>query len=143
MSNNINNNTKENSKNTSEPFSFKYLESGGLANNYLVISFDSESNNLKVSTDISATNLTQKPIEDSEKNTLMDTISKNNFFNSESTYVTEKEDEDNSAISSSLTVTSGNNIHTTVWTSKSKDVPQGLNEIINEIKNSAHGKKMI
>jgi hypothetical protein len=144
MSNNINNNnTKENSKNTSEPFSFKYLESGGLANNYLVISFDSESNNLKVSTDISATNLTQKPIEDSEKNTLMDTISKNNFFNSESTYVTEKEDEHNSAISSSLTVTSGNNIHTTVWTSKSKDVPQGLNEIINEIKNSAHGKKMI
>lgn len=143
MSNNINNNTKENPRNTSEPFSFKYLESGGLANNYLVISFDSESNNLKVSTDISATNLTQKPIEDSEKNTLMDTISKNNFFNSESTYVTEKEDEDNSAISSSLTVTSGNNIHTTVWTSKSKDVPQGLNEIINEIKNSAHGKKMI
>ena len=61
------NNTNENSSNTSEPFSFKYVESGGLANDYLVISFDSESNNLKVSTDISGTNLTQKPIEDSEK----------------------------------------------------------------------------
>jgi len=140
---NITNNTNENSKNTSEPFSFKYLESGGLANNYLVISFDSESNNLKVSTDISATNLTQKPIEDSEKNTLMDIIRKNNFFNTETTYVTENEDEDNTAISSSLTVTSGNDIHTTVWTSKSKDVPNGLNEIINEIKNITHGKKMI
>ena len=61
------NNTSENSSNNSEPFSFKYVESGGLANSYLVISFDSESNNFKVSTDISAANLTQKPIEDSEK----------------------------------------------------------------------------
>ena len=64
---NASNNTSENSSNNSEPFSFKYVESGGLANSYLVISFDSESNNFKVSTDISAANLTQKPIEDSEK----------------------------------------------------------------------------
>ena len=133
----------ENSRNTSEPFSFKYVESEGLANNYLVISFDSESNNLKVSTDISGTDITQKPLEDSEKITLIDTIRKNNFFNAESTYVTEKEDEDNTALSSSLTVTQGNDIHTTVWTSKSKDVPQALIEITNEIKNIAHGKKMI
>ena len=134
-------NTNENSNNTSEPFSFKYVESGGLANNYLVISFDSESNNLKVSTDISAANLTQKPIEESEKNTLLDTFKKNNFFNTESTYVTEKEDEDNTAISSSLTVTLGNNIHTTVWTSKSKDVSHGLIEFTNEITNIPNGKK--
>ncbi|HJU59177.1 MAG TPA: hypothetical protein VJ583_05470 [Nitrososphaeraceae archaeon] len=140
---NASNNTKENSRNTPEPFSFKYLESGGLANNYLVISFDSESNNLKVSTDISGTNLTQKPIEDTEKINLIDTISKNNFFNRESTYVTEKEDEDNTAISSSLTVTLGNDIHTTFWTNKSRDFPQGLNEITNEIKNITHGKKVI
>ena len=137
------NNTNDNSSNTSEPFSFKYVESGGLANNYQVISFDSESNNLKVSTDISGTNLTQKPIEDTEKNTLIDTISKNNFFNTESTYVTENEDEDNTALSSSLTVTLGNDIHTSVWTNKSKDVPQGLIEITNEITKVAHGKKMI
>ncbi|HEX2407616.1 MAG TPA: hypothetical protein VHJ38_10470 [Nitrososphaeraceae archaeon] len=133
----------ENSRNTSEPFSFKYVESGGLANNYLVISFDSESNNLKVSTDISGANLTQKPIEDSEKNTLIDTIKKNNFYNTDATYVTEKEDEDNTALSSSLTVTLGNDIHTAVWTTKSKDVPQGLIEITKEITNIAHGKKMI
>ena len=136
-------NTNENLNNTSEPFSFKYVESGGLANNYLVISFDSGSNNLKVSADISGTNLTQKPIEESEKNTLIDTFKKNNFFNTESTYVTENEDEDNTAVSSSLTVTVGNDIHTAVWTSKSKDVPQGLIEITNEITNIAHGKKMI
>lgn len=82
MSTNTNdiNNANENSANTLEPFSFKYVQSGGLANNYLVISFDSESSNLKVSTDISSTNLTQKPIEDSEKITFIDIIRKNNFL---------------------------------------------------------------
>ena len=137
MSTNIN----ENSKNA--PFSFKYVESGGLANNYLVISLDSETDNLKVSTDISGSNLNQKLIEDSEKDTLIDAIRKNNFFNTESTYATEKEDEDNTALSSSLTVTLGNDIHTSVWTTKSKNVPNGLIEITNEITNIAHGKKMI
>lgn len=140
MSNNTN--IKENSINSPSSFSFKCVESGGLANNYLVISFDSDSNNLKVSADISGANLTQKSLEDSEKNDLIGTITKNNFFNTESTYVTEKEDEDNTAISSSLTVTIDNDIHTTVWTDKSKDVPQGLIEITNEIRNIAHGKKM-
>ena len=139
MSNNTN--IKENSINSPSSFSFKYVESGGLANNYLVISFDSDSNNLKVSADISGANLTQKSLEDSEKNDLIDTITKNNFFNTESTYVTEKEDEDNTAISSSLTVTIDNDIHTTVWTDKSKDVPQGLIEITNEIRNIAHERK--
>ena len=141
MSNNTN--IKENSINSPSSFSFKYVESGGLANNYLVISFDSDSNNLKVSADISGANLTQKSIEDSEKNDLINTITNNDFFNSESTYVTEKEDEDNTAISSSLTVTIDNDIHTTVWTDKSKDVPRGLIEISNEIRNIAHGKKMV
>jgi len=141
MSDNIN--TKENSINNPSSFSFKYVESGGLANNYLVISFDSDSNDLKVSADISGANLNQKPLEESEKITLRDTITKKDFFNTESTYVTEKEDEDNTAISSSLTVTIDNDIHTTVWTNKSKDVPQGLIEITNEIRNIAHGKKMI
>ena len=141
MSNNIN--IKENSRNRPSSFSFKYVESGGLANNYLVISFDSDSNDLKVSADISGANLNQKPLEESEKTTLIDTITKKDFFNSESTYVTEKEDEDNTAISSSLTVTIDNDIHTTVWTNKSKDVPQGLIEITNEIRNIAHGKKMV
>jgi hypothetical protein len=75
MSTNTSN--KENSTTTTpSSFSFKYVESGGLANNYLVISFDSESNNIKVSADISGANLTQKSIEDSEKNTLIDTIKK-------------------------------------------------------------------
>lgn len=51
----MSNNTKENSINSPSSFNFKYVESRGLANNYLVISFDSESNHLKVSTDISGT----------------------------------------------------------------------------------------
>ena len=140
MSNNTN--IKENSINSPSSFSFKYVESGGLANNYLVISFDSESNNLKLSTDMSGTDLTQKPIEDSEKTDLMDTITKNNFFNTKATYVTEKENEDNTAISSSLTVTRDAYIHTAVWTNNSK-VPTLLFEITNEIKKIAHEKKMI
>jgi hypothetical protein len=139
----MSNNTKENSVTNPSSFSFKYVESGGLTNNYLVISFDSETNNLKVSTDISGANLTQKPLEESEKTTLINTITKNNFFNTEPTYVTEKEDEDNTAISLSLTVTKDNDIHTAVWTNKSKDVPKGLIETTNEIRNMAHGKKMI
>lgn len=140
----MSNTTKENSINTpSSSFSFKYVESGGLANNYLVISFDSDSNNLKLSTDMSGADLTQKPIEDSEKTDLMDTITKNNFFNTKATYVTEKENEDNTAISSSLTVTIDTDIHTAVWTNNSQEVPAQLIEITNEIKKIAHEKKMI
>ena len=140
----MSNTTKENSINTpSSSFSFKYVESGGLANNYLVISFDSDSNNLKLSTDMSGADLTQKPIEDSEKTDLMDTITKNNFFNTKATYVTEKENEDNTAISSSLTVTIDTDIHTAVWTNNSQEIPSELVEITNEIKKIAHGKKMI
>ena len=139
----MSNNTKENSVNNPSSFSFKYVESGGLTNNYLVISFDAETNNLKVSTDISGADLTQKPLEDSKKTALINIIIKYNFFNTEPTYVTEMEDEDNIAISFSLTVTIDNDIHTAVWTNNSKDVPQGLIEITNEIKNIAHGKKMI
>ena len=141
MSNNIN--IKENSRNRPSSFSFKYVESGGLANNYLVISFDSETNNLKVSTDVSGADLTQKSIDDSEKTDLMDTVTKNKFFNTKATYVTEKENEDNSAISSSLTVTIDTDIHTAVWTNNSKEIPSELVEITNEIKKIAHGKKMI
>lgn len=139
----MSNSTKENSINTSSSFSFKYVESGGLANNYLVISYDSESNNLKVSTDMSGADLTQKSIEDSEKTDLIETITKNNFFNTKANYVTEKENEDNTAISSSLTVTIDKDIHTAVWTNNSQEVPAQLIEITNEIKKLAHGKKII
>jgi hypothetical protein len=139
----MSNSTKENSINTPSSFSVKYVESGGLANSYLVISYDSESNNLKVSTDMSGADLTQKPIEDSEKTDLIETITKNNFFNTKANYVTEKENKDNSAISSSLTVTIDPDIHTAVWTNNSQEVPAQLIEITNEIKKIAHGKKII
>lgn len=139
----MSNSNKENSIITPSSFSFKYVESGGLANNYLVISYDSESNNLKVSTDMSGADLTQKSIEDSEKTDLIETITKNNFFNTKANYVTEKENEDNTAISSSLTVTIDKDIHTAVWTNNSQEVPAQLIEITNEIKKIAHGKKMI
>ena len=39
---------------------------------------------------MSGADLTQKSIEDSAKTDLIDTITKNNFFNTKATYVTEK-----------------------------------------------------
>jgi hypothetical protein len=92
---------------------------------------------------MSGAGLTQKSIEDSEKTDLIETITKNNFFNTKANYVTEKENEDNTAISSSLTVTIDTDIHTAVWTNNSQEVPAQLIEITNEIKKIAHGKKMI
>jgi hypothetical protein len=71
-------------------FSFKYTESGGLTARYLMISFDSKTNTLTSSTDISGSNLSQKPIPDSDKQELKEAIIQNNFFESKADYPPEK-----------------------------------------------------
>ena len=71
---------------------------------------------------------------------MIGTITKNNFFNTKATYVTENENQNNTAISSSLTVTIDTDIHTAVWTNNSQEVSAELVEITNEIKNKAHEK---
>jgi hypothetical protein len=84
-------------------FSFKYTESGGLTARYLMISFDSKTHTLTSSTDISGSNLSHKPVSESDKQELNDEITKNNFFNSKADYPPEKED-DPSLIAYSLTL---------------------------------------
>ena len=74
-------------------FSFKYTESGGLTARYLLISFDSNTNTLTSSTDISGTNLSQKTVPDSDKQELKDAIMQNNFFECKADYPPEKEDD--------------------------------------------------
>src|SRR6186713_2831035 len=74
-------------------FSFKYTESCGLTARYLLISFDSNTNTLTSSTDISGSNLSQKTISDSDKQELKETIIQNNFFESKVDYPPDKEDD--------------------------------------------------
>jgi hypothetical protein len=57
-------------------FSFKYTESGGLTARYLLISFDSKTNTLTSSTDISGSSLSHKSVSDSDKQELKDEITK-------------------------------------------------------------------
>ena len=79
MSNNNNNGTA--SVRSNDPlnmdFSLKYIESGGLAARYLLISYDSKTNVLTSSTDISGSNISQKPLDDTEKSDLKNVITEN------------------------------------------------------------------
>ena len=123
-------------------FSFKYTESVGLSARYLMISFDSITNTLTSSTDISGSNnLSYKPVSDSDKQELKDEITKNNFFNSKADYSPEKED-DPSLIAYSLAVTiGGDKTHTTTWTNDSKEIPDGIVKVVDAIRRiTAKGK---
>ena len=52
-------NEKENGKELSNTeFSFKYTESGGITNRYLLISYNSKTNIITSSTDVSGSNIT-------------------------------------------------------------------------------------
>src|SRR5919198_4065196 len=110
-------------------FSFKYTESGGLTARYLLISFDSNTNTLTSSTDISGSNLSQKTIPDSDKQELKDTIIQNNFFESKADYPPEKED-DPSLVAYSLAITMDDKTHTSAWTNTSRDRPDGIAKIV-------------
>jgi hypothetical protein len=123
-------------------FSFKYTESGGLTARYLLISFDSNTNTLTSSTDISGSNLSQKTISDSDKQELKETIIQNNFFESKADYPPEKED-DPSLIAYSLAITIGDKTHTTAWTNTSKEMPDSIKKVIDEIKKVVTKEKVV
>jgi hypothetical protein len=54
-------NEKDNDKVLPNPeFSFKYTESGGITRRYLLISYNSKTNIIMSSTDVSGSNITQK-----------------------------------------------------------------------------------
>ncbi|MFL6369928.1 MAG: hypothetical protein ACJ72F_03750 [Nitrososphaeraceae archaeon] len=123
-------------------FSFKYTESGGLTARYLLISFDSSTNTLTSSTDISGSNLSQKTISDSDKQELKETIIQNNFFESKPDYPPEKED-DPSLIAYSLAITIGDKTHTTAWTNTSKEMPDSIAKIVDAIRRITAKEKVV
>jgi hypothetical protein len=123
-------------------FSFKYTESGGLTARYLLISFDSNTNTLTSSTDISGSNLSQKTISDSDKQELKETIIQNNFFESKADYPPDKED-DPSLVAYSLAITIGDKTHTTAWTNTSKEMPDSIKKVIDEIKKVVTKEKVV
>src|SRR5919109_167538 len=126
-------NKGNNNDNNYNYFSFKYTESGGLISRYLLISFDSNTNTLSSSTDVSGSNLSQKTIPDSDKQELKDAIMQNNFFVCKADYPPEKED-DPSLIAYSLTVTIGDKTHTTAWTNTSRERPASIAKIVDAIR---------
>ena len=61
-------NEKGNRDLSNTEFSFKYTESGGITNRYLLISYNSKSNIITSSADISGSNITEKkPTESDEQ----------------------------------------------------------------------------
>jgi hypothetical protein len=133
---------KGNNNNDNYYFSFKYTESGGLTPRYLLISFDSNTNTLTSSTDISGSNLSQKTIPDSEKQELKETIIQNNFFESKADYPPEKED-DLSLVAYSLAITIGDKIHTTAWTNTSRERPDSIAKIVDAIRRITAKEKVV
>jgi hypothetical protein len=128
--------------NSNDNFSFKYTESGGLTARYLLISFDSNTNTLSSSTDISGSNLSQKTVPDSDKQELKDTIMQNNFFECKADYPPEKED-DPSLIAYSLAITIGDKTHTTAWTNTSRERPDSIANIVGSIRRITAKEKVV
>jgi hypothetical protein len=127
---------------SNDNFSFKYTESGGLTARYLLISFDSNTNTLSSSTDISGSNLSQKTVPDSDKQELKDTIMQNNFFECKADYPPEKED-DPSLIAYSLAITIGDKTHTTAWTNTSRERPDSIANIVGSIRRITAKEKVV
>jgi hypothetical protein len=126
-------------------FSFKYTESGGLSNTYLLISYDSATKEIKASTDMTGSNLVQKTLTDSDEETLRGCFKGDRFFGFDADYPAgqDTEKDDSSVLSFTLIVTIGNKVHTVMWTNKSKGIPDELTQIKGKIKEIVSSKKMI
>jgi hypothetical protein len=122
-------------------FSFKYTESGGLANRYLFISYDSKTNLIKSSTDVSGATINQKQLSESHRQKLIEMITASGFFETKTDYPPQKEDEN--LVTCTLTITVDNSVHTTGWTDTSVDTPDNLSKIVHEIKIIASKEKIL
>ncbi len=136
---------KESTTNNEFLFSFKYTESGGLSNKYLLVSYDSATKEIKASTDMSGSNLVQKTLADSDEETLREYFKGNRFFEFNADYPAGKdiEKDDSSVLSFTLIVTKGSKVHTVIWTNKSTEIPDELTQIKAKIKEIVSSKKMI
>ena len=126
-------------------FSFKYTESGGLSNKYLIVSYDSATKEIKASTDMTGSNLVQKTLADSDEETLREYFKGNRFFEFNADYSAGKdiEKDDSSVLSFTLIVTKGSKIHTVIWTNKSTEIPDESTQFKAKIKEMVSSKKMI
>lgn len=136
---------KESTTNNESLFSFKYTESGGLSNKYLLVSYDSATKEIKASTDMTGSNLVQKTLADSDEETLREYFKGNRFFEFNADYPTGEdiEKDDSSVLSFTLIVTKGSKVHTVIWTNKSTEIPDELTQIKAKIKEMVSSKKMI
>jgi hypothetical protein len=131
------------SSNTDDDFSFKYTESGGLTARYLLISFDSKTNVLTTSSDISGSNISQRALSDTDKIDLKNTITDTEFFKTKTDYPPEKED-DPTLVAYILAITmGGDKTHTTAWTNTSKGMPDNIKKIVDEIKKVVDKEKAV
>jgi hypothetical protein len=126
-------------------FSFKYTESGGLSDRFLLISCDSATKEIKSSTDITGSNLVQKVLTDLDEGQLKECFEENRFFELNADYPSEKsaEMDDSNLLSFTLIATIGNKVHTVLWTNKSRNIPEELKQIKNKVKEIVSNKKMI
>ena len=122
----------------STSFSFKYVESGGLSARYQLISFDPDTNTLRYSTDATGVITSERTVSDSELKNLKDTITKEGFFNTQTTYSPK---ENGTYMVSNLSITMDDKVHTTTWADTSPEVPEGLRKIAEEIKKLIADKK--
>ena len=131
------------SSNTDDDFSFKYTESGGLTARYLLISFDSKTNVLTTSSDISGSNISQRPLSETDKIDFKNTITETEFFKNKTDYPPEKED-DPTLVAYSLAITMGSDkTHTTAWTNTSKGMPDNIKKVVDEIKKVVDKEKAV
>jgi hypothetical protein len=126
-------------------FSFKFTESGGLSNKYLLVSYDSSTKEIKASTDMSGSNLVQKTLTDEDEEALRDSFKGDRFFEFNADYPVGKDTEkdDSNVLSFTLIATLGSKVHTVIWTNKSTDIPDELTQIKARIKEVVSNKKMI
>jgi hypothetical protein len=135
-------NEKDNDRDLSNiEFSFKYTESGGITNRYLLVSYNSKTNIITSSTDVSGSNITQKQPSESDEQELEKVVRENEFFKTRTDYPPEKEDEN--LVAYTLTITEGDNAHTTGWTDASKDIPESIIKIVNGIKKIVSKEKIV
>ena len=135
-------NEKDNSRDLSNPeFSFKYTESGGITSRYLLVSYNSKTNILTSSSDVTGSNITQKQPSESDEQELREVVRENEFFKTRTDYPPEKEDENLAAYT--LTITVGDNAYTTGWTDASKDMPDAIIKIVNGIKRIVSKEKIV
>jgi hypothetical protein len=122
-------------------FSFEYSESGGITSRYLLVSYNSKTNILTSSTDVSGSNITEKQPSESDGQELKEVVKETEFFKTRTDYSPEKEDEN--LVAYTLTITVGDNTHTTGWTDASKDMPDCIIGIVNGIKRIISKEKIV